>query len=205
MQRRIPFFILTAVGLFMITELFLPQPAVRSLKLRVVDLAAVLLATGTVLMVGAVAVRELVRLRQQPAEWPYAAALLVGLLSMLGLGVLGGSGDAGFTWLVMHAYAPLQTAFFALTAFYLVTAGMRSAHTGGWQLWLMLTVAGAVVIGRMPLVASLLPGWAAFADWLVGVPNAAAKRAVLIGASVGAIGMGLRVILGLEPRILGRE
>jgi hypothetical protein len=42
------------------------------------------------------------------------------------------------------------------------------------------------------------------ADW-IGVPQNAAKRAILIGAALGVMATGLRVILGIERSYLSGE
>jgi hypothetical protein len=39
----------------------------------------------------------------------------------------------------------------------------------------------------------------------MNVPNLAAKRAILIGAALGAIATGMKVILGLERNYIGGE
>jgi len=40
-------------------------------------------------------------------------------------------------------------------------------------------------------------------DWIMNVPQNAAKRAVLMGAALGVMATGLRVILGIERSYLG--
>ena len=39
--------------------------------------------------------------------------------------------------------------------------------------------------------------------WIMSVPNAAAKRAILMGAAMGIAAMSLRIILGIERSYLG--
>ena len=43
------------------------------------------------------------------------------------------------------------------------------------------------------------------AQWLIDIPNNAGRRAIMMGAAIGAIATGLRVIIGLERSHLGSD
>jgi hypothetical protein len=43
------------------------------------------------------------------------------------------------------------------------------------------------------------------ANWIMGVPNLAGQRAIMIGIALGVISMCLRVILGIERTYLGHD
>ena len=72
----------------------------------------------------------------------------------------------------------------------------------------MLVAAALVMLAAVPIGASI-PGvgeyLVAFKNWIMSVPNNAARRAIFIGAALGAIATGLRVILGLERTHLGGD
>ena len=55
----------------------------------------------------------------------------------------------------------------------------------------------------LPTLGALHRGFPGVKDWIMDVPNLAGKRAILMGAALGAISTGLRVILGLERAHLG--
>ena len=76
----------------------------------------------------------------------------------------------------------------------------------------LLAVAALVVmIGRVPIGIRIsewlhLPDEMSFSmvqSWIMNVPNLAAKRAILIGAALGAISTGLKIIVGIERNYLG--
>jgi hypothetical protein len=65
------------------------------------------------------------------------------------------------------------------------------------------------MLGRVPIgdqMTAFLPAqirFGAVQDWIMNVPQNAAKRAVLMGAALGVMATGLRVILGIERSYLG--
>ena len=59
------------------------------------------------------------------------------------------------------------------------------------------------MLGRVPigaLISDFIP-WTS--QWLMAVPNLAAKRGILLGVSLGAIATSLRIIFGIERSYLG--
>ena len=54
-----------------------------------------------------------------------------------------------------------------------------------------------------PLGQFLLPWTWDVTQWLMNVLNSAVRRAILIGVSMGAIALSLKIILGIERSYLG--
>ncbi len=87
-------------------------------------------------------------------------------------------------------------------------AGFRAFRARNAEATLLLLAAALVMfasvpIGEgMPIVGEYL---VVLKDWILDVPNNAARRAIFIGAALGAISTGLRVILGLERSHLGGD
>ena len=80
---------------------------------------------------------------------------------------------------------------------------------------ILLVASVIVMLGRVPIgdwaldkivglfhVHGLLAG---VSNWLLNVPNLAAKRAVLIGVGFGQAATALKIILGVERSYLGGE
>jgi predicted MFS family arabinose efflux permease len=61
------------------------------------------------------------------------------------------------------------------------------------------------MLGRIPVSQSIWSPLPDIVDWVMSVPNAVAQRGILIGAALGAIATGLKVILGIERSYLGNE
>ena len=68
---------------------------------------------------------------------------------------------------------------------------------------LLLIAAVIVMMGRVPLGEMLLPVSGDITQWILNVLNAAVRRAILIGISLGAIALSLKIIFGIERAYLG--
>jgi hypothetical protein len=66
-------------------------------------------------------------------------------------------------------------------------------------------IAGSFVVARnTPLLLSIWPGFTTIGNWIMDVAVAGGNRGIIIGAAIGAIGTGLKTILGYETGYLGR-
>ena len=59
------------------------------------------------------------------------------------------------------------------------------------------------MIGRVPIGALISSVFPDIAQWMMDVPNLAAKRGILLGVSLGAVATALRIIFGIERSYLG--
>ena len=110
-----------------------------------------------------------------------------------------------FNWLYDHVFYPCNATMFALLAFFIASAAFRAFRARNVESALLLGAAVLVMIGLVPMGRVISPFFPELADWIVDVPNNAGRRAILMGAALGAIVTGLRVILGLERSHLGSE
>ncbi len=100
---------------------------------------------------------------------------------------------------------------FSLLAFFIASAAFRAFRIRTVEAGLLAVAALIVMLGRVPVgdvMSGALPEWlrlGAMQDWIMNVPQNAAKRAILIGAALGVMATGLRVILGIERSYLSGE
>jgi hypothetical protein len=94
---------------------------------------------------------------------------------------------------------------FALLAFFIASAAFRAFRARNVEAALLLGSAILIMLGRVPL-GRAISGWLPWiSDWIIDIPNNAGRRAIMMGAALGAIATSLRVILGLERSHLGRD
>lgn len=110
-----------------------------------------------------------------------------------------------YTWFYDHVFAPCNATMFALLAFFIASAAFRAFRARNVDAALLLGAAILVMIGRVPIGRSISPWFPELAEWIIDVPNNAGRRAIMMGAALGAIATSLRVILGLERSHLGND
>ena len=150
--------------------------------------------------------------RRQP-DWPYKIVLVASLLFTIVVGLRDGRHwqDSGTPsmFLYNNVFSPMQSTMFALLAFYIASAAFRAFRIRTVEAGLLAVAAIIVMLGRVP-VGDWLTGWLPESlrlgpaqEWIMNVPQNAAKRAILMGAAMGVMATGLRVILGIERSYLG--
>jgi hypothetical protein len=214
MRREIPIAICFLFGVSFILEYFIPHRGVLSIFETIRMWAIIVIAFAYVL-----GVSNLVRInshviQRKGRDWPYKIVLVASLFFMITVGIifdmvgipLGGIGEGTvFGWVYYHAQYPLQATMFSLLAFFIASAAFRAFRIRTFQASLLAVTAVLVMIGRVPVGESLWSGFPDFTEWIMNVPQLAGKRAIMIGAALGAISTALKVLTGLERTYLGGE
>ena len=206
MRREVPLFITMVVGIFMVIQYFMPQ---RWVVERADDIQAwttIVLAFSYFLGVANVVRINAMKVQRKQKDWVYAIPLLVGVVVMLVLGAGWGVEDGTlFNQFYTFVYSPMQGTMFALLSFYIASAAFRAFRIRTVEAGLLAITALLVMLGRVPIGAKIWTEMPELTDWIMNVPQLAAKRAILIGAALGAISTGLKIILGIEKNYLGGE
>ena len=92
--------------------------------------------------------------------------------------------------------------------FFIASAAYRAFRARTVDATLLLIAAGVVMLGRVWIggyVTQSLPQFLQLPflqEWIMDVPQLAAKRGIAIGAYLGAVATSLRIILGIERTYL---
>ena len=119
--------------------------------------------------------------------------------------MLWGKDGRVFVWVYDHVFAPCNATMFALLAFFVASAAFRAFRARNIEAALLLGTAIIRMLGRAPIGRAIDDSLPAIAQWLLDVPSNGGRRAIMMGAAIGAIATGLRVILGLERSHLGGD
>lgn len=215
-KRLIATLIALASGLIVLFDFAGTVPAVDTIARLLIQWAALLAALA--LLVGLLNVTgshfERV-LRRQP-DWGYSLVLLVSMFVVLIFGiVIGPVDEQSFVVLpnlleppipnLFNAvYLPLAGSFLALLTFFSLSAALRSVQRRSADALVIVVVAMVVLaLTALPAVEQL-PFVGEALRWTQDFVVLAVARGLIVGAALGALVAGVRVLLGFDQPYLDR-
>lgn len=110
-----------------------------------------------------------------------------------------------FRWLYLNLYAPADAAMYSILVFYIASASYRAFRVRNPMALLLLVTALVVVFGNTTVGGLIWPGFLPLRDWVMTVPNTAAFRPITMGAGLGTMILGLRLLTWRETSWMGRR
>ncbi len=209
LRRQLPLLITFVTGVVFALQYYVPHPKSDALLTTATNWLQIIALFALVLGVTSLFHIHAVKIRRQEAGWGYSLVLYAGvaLTTAVGMWVTGKETLDGvmtaFGWIYTYGMVPLQGSMFALLAFFIASAAYRSFRAKSKEAALLLLAAVIVMMGRVPLGEYLVPLSGDLSQWIMNVLNASARRAILIGISLGAVALSLKIIFGLERTYLG--
>lgn len=177
--------------------------------------------TSFALIVGGVDILRfhLARIRKEGLrQVPFSAVTIALLITMVAFALVGWYysylyPEAGiaittqpqFRWLYTNLYAPADAAMYSILVFYIASASYRAFRVRNPMALLLLVTAVVVMLGNTTIGGLIWPGFLSLRDWIMTVPNTAAFRPITIGAGLGTIILGLRLLTWRETSWMGRR
>lgn len=205
MRRTLPLVITASVGFLMIVEFFFKVPLLTSWSTELQNWGIII--SAFVLGLAAVNLVRIhgKRLIERQKYWQESFVLLVGLFGMVITGVFLGKGSTQFQYFFRNLLQPLAASMFSLLVFYIASASFRAFKARSLETAILLVCGLLVMLGRAPIGEMISSFFPKAADWLMKIPNLAGNRGVMIGAAVGAVSIGLRILLGIDRGHLGAD
>lgn len=216
MKRKFPLFLVFIFGIMAIVPYYIPHTTVQNFDnalrndfLRVVTAFAIILGLVSLIRV------HQDKIKRKRENWPYSYVLIISFVVSGAIGLFGGvegelflpTSIAGLQFdiqtLYLNIIVPLGSTMFALLAFFMASASYRSFRARSLESSLLLTTAFIIMIGVLPIADKISPHLPAFAQWIMDIPNVAAKRGITFGIALGGIATSLKIILGIERSWLG--
>ncbi len=220
-KRLIATLIAGAAGLIVLTDFAGATDLTDRAARILVDWAALLAALALLVGLLSVAAGHFMRVWRQRSDWGYSLVLLISMLLVIVIGTVMGivpspGGGVDVVPLpqslveqpirdVFRAfYQPLAGSFLALLAFFSLSAALRALRRRTLDALVIITVALVVlVLAAVPQIQTL-PLLGAGVGWISDYVALAGARGLLIGAALGAVVAGVRVLLGFDQPYLDR-
>jgi hypothetical protein len=125
-------------------------------------------------------------------------------------------------WMFNNMFVPMQATMFSVLAFFIASAAFRAFRARSMEATALLIAGCIMMIGRVPVGDWLAQnieniGWSfqingstysaldfpEATSWLLNVPNAAAKRGIILGVLLSQIAIAIRIIFGIERTYMG--
>ena len=206
------------VGIFGAAAFLIPHPMVRSVdEVFRNDVLRIIAAFSLVLGIGSILRHHFMKIKRKAEHWPFSYITVVALFVSAVIGLFGGIDPArpgilpthigGFSFHIQSLFTgliiPLGSTMFALLAFFMASAAYRAFRARNFEATLLLVSAFILMLGAVPLTRVLVKSLPSFAEWILAVPNTAAKRGIGFGISLGILATSLKIILGIERGWLG--
>ncbi|MEO0184192.1 MAG: hypothetical protein ABIL20_00110 [candidate division WOR-3 bacterium] len=203
MKTIIPLIIVFCCGFYMLITFFIPakfaQDSSQLLQLWYQGVAAFFVFIGIFNLIRI----NVDKIQRKLRDWQYSIVLLSFLGIMLGTGFVGGRDSRVFLYFFENFQVPLGATMFSLLAFFVASASFRAFRAKTPEATMLLVAAVIVMVGRIPIGYSIWHKFPDLVEWIMQVPNTAAKRGILFGIDLGLISMALRVLLGIERSYMG--
>jgi hypothetical protein len=211
LSRTLPMLIAFVFGIAGIAMYYIPHGVVQemerefSLWLRIVAAFAYFLGLFSLMNL------HWGRMHRRAPGWGYSLVVFLGFGLMFifvvhngGKGPFGPLVDAGgYRWLFQNVQVPCASTMFSILAFFIASAAYRTFRARSPEAAILLVAAVVMMLGRVPVGRAISDFLPEAAEWLLEVPNNAAKRGILLGVCLGAIATSLRIIFGIERSYLG--
>jgi len=208
MKRQIPLIIVLTLGIVFFIQFFIPSQISTNIYQTTLQWEIVISAFAIVLAIGSLINHHMLKIRRRKEHWWNSIVTLIALVAMALLGIFGrtkGMESLGqlYRTLFLYVQAPMDSAMFSILAFYMASAAYRAFRARSQEAALLLISGFIIMLGVVPfgsLIWSKIPD---IAEWIMMVPNMAAKRGILFGVGLGMTATSLKIVLGIERSWLG--
>lgn len=203
MRRELPLAISFIIGLLVTVEFFFNIKVLQDWSKEIQNWGIIVAAFALGLASVNLLRIHAGNIRTRRENWPFSIALIVALLFMAGLGVAQSANHPTYKFWFDNLFSPCQATVYAMTAFYISSAAYRAFRIRTFEASVLLVSAAILMLGRAPVGELIFSGFPKWADFLVDVVNMSGQRGMMIGAGIGAISGGLRILLGIERGHIG--
>ena len=200
---QLPIYLTALLGILIVLEHFFPMPGVVT-DFNVTTRSFVTVVSAAALMLGIIflTISHARTISEKKSGWYYNIIYIVSLLITIAFGLMGVRNES-FLFIYNNMTAPIGAALYSLTAFYITSAAYRVFRARNWNAAILLFCGFIVLTMLIPIGAILLPPVVPIGEWLRSVPSSAGTRGMIMGTSLGVMGLAVRVMSGRQKEHLG--
>ncbi len=218
MKKRLPLILVLVTGIFGAVTYFVPHHSIQAVDESVRnDVMRIIAAFSLVLGLGSILQHHFNKIQRKAQNWQYSWITVITIFVTGVIGLFGGIDLAhpgvlpthigGFSFhmqtLYMNMMVPLGATMFSMLAFFMASAAYRAFRARSFSATLLLAAAFVLMLGAVPLGRMIFHPLPSFAEWILAVPNTAAKRGINFGIQLGILATSLKILLGVERGWLG--
>ena len=204
MKRRIPLMIVLILGLLFVAHVFIPSKLSSDYLdwymkwMKVIGPFAIVLGVFSLVLV------HYNKIKRKAPNWGYSLVTLGALVVTTSVGFLWGIQEGTpYMWIFKNFNVPLGATMFSLLAFYIASAAYKAFRARSIEATVLLVAAIIVMLGRVSIGQAITHWIPDITEWILNVPNLAAKRGIALGVGLGMTATSLKIMLGIERSYLG--
>ncbi|MCB1216228.1 hypothetical protein KDL44_02480 [bacterium] len=228
LKRQLPIIIAFVAGIMMWIRYYIPSEVSTNLEDGYLEWVRIIVGFAAILGILSLLQHHMLKIRmKRPGfAFSYVTIAAFALMMFAGFAPFNFPGFAEknmetgslFNWLYEFTFIPMQATMFSVLAFFIASAAFRAFRARSMEATLLLVAAIIMMVGRVPigdLISNATPTFMMFGNeyhfidfeewtgWLLNVPNAAAKRGILLGVYLSQIAISIRIIFGIERTYMG--
>ena len=204
MKRQIPLMIVMILGFMFLAHTFIPHKISQDFYTWWQDWSKAIAPFAVVLGVISLFMVHWTKIKRRVPNWQYSIITLGALIFTAASGFIWGTEQGTpFMWLFENVQMPMSATMFSLLAFYIASAAYKAFRARSSEATLLLVAAIVVMLGQVPLGMQISKWIPETANWILNVPNLAAKRGIMTGVGLGMVATSLKILLGIERTYLG--
>lgn len=190
------------LGVLVIIEYYTKIPSLTDFVSKLSTLAVILASFASILGLFNIYRYHYHNIKDKERGLWYLSIITVCLLSFsLLYGLYAGIYSDVYQWMWFYLAAQTYAAGLSISGFYMITAAYRACVARSAESLVLLIATAAILFGSAPLTLAYMPGFEPLRAWFLSVPSAAAGRGMTIGAGVGTLALGFRLLFGKEKMI----
>ena len=209
MRREVPLFITFLTGTVIIIGFFVPHKPLGEIEQTFINWSIIIGGFTLLLGLDSLLKLHIRKIKRREGGYAYSIILVASFLITLIVGIFSIikyksilTVQAPFMFIYTNVILPLSSTMFSLLAFFIASAAYRAFRARNIDAVLLLVAGALVMLGRVPIGAMISKWLPATQEWIMHIPQMAAKRGLFIGIALGGMAMSLRIILGIERTYL---